>query len=555
MVRRTLPLAIRANTRSGTMIRYVLHRLAGTIPTLIGISLVTFVVLNLSMGSYYDSGSSEDGPIPVSSPIESRARLLGLHLPLFLNLSIDDARARAENEIAKLKDERSTLQAIRTLARAGGAWLPYLIPALDRISQVQKERALDALDAIAAKIDVDEALSVAPDRAAFWMRYWEIYGSDFKPVRAARLVRRIVRRPDQLAETELRRLDSYCLPQLMEALDEEISPDAQQRIISLIQDLVGIYDPLDATSSPEARRAVIDRWKEWWNQRYDRYSVFDGFQNVTGAVTQTRYFQWFSRMFTFDFGISLRDGRPILSKLAERLPITLLLSILALALAYAIAIPLGIVSAVRRGGLFDRVTTVVLFVLYSLPAFWMALLLLRYFAGTDYLNIFPAQGIASPGADQWPWWKRMVDTANHLVLPVFCLSFVPMAMLARYQRVGMLQVIDLEFMRTARAKGLSRTQVILRHGLRNGIIPVVTMLGLQIPYLVSGSVVVERIFGIPGMGYETFEAIRSNDQPWLMAVVTVTALMTLFGVVAADAVYALVDPRIAPGRRRWGGQP
>jgi peptide/nickel transport system permease protein len=137
----------------------------------------------------------------------------------------------------------------------------------------------------------------------------------------------------------------------------------------------------------------------------------------------------------------------------------------------------------------------------------------------------------------------------HLVLPVFCLSFVPMAMLARYQRVGMSQVIDLDFMRTARAKGLSRIQVIFRHGLRNGVIPVVTMLGLQIPSLVSGSVVIESIFGIPGMGYETFQAIRAHDQPWLMAVVTVTAVMTLFGIVMADAVYAFLDPRIVPGER------
>jgi peptide/nickel transport system permease protein len=128
-----------------------------------------------------------------------------------------------------------------------------------------------------------------------------------------------------------------------------------------------------------------------------------------------------------------------------------------------------------------------------------------------------------------------------------------MAMLARYQRVGMLRVIERDYMRTARAKGLSRRQAILRHGLRNGIIPVVTALGAQLPFLISGSVVVERIFGIHGMGFETFEAIRVSDHAWLVAVVTVTAILTILGMVLADVVYAIVDPRIVPGRRGGRG--
>ncbi|MCP4600639.1 MAG: ABC transporter permease [Proteobacteria bacterium] len=536
------------------MIRFIFRRFVGTIPTLIGISFVTFIVLNLSMSSpdAVDQETRDAFAAPVSEAAQDRIRLMGLHLPLFINLSIQDARARAQNEIARLKSEQTAAQAQRTLARAGGAWLPYLVPALPKISPIQRERALDAMDKIARRIGVDQALSIAPDRAAFWRRYWETYGSDFKPVRAARLVRRLVRRPDRLALAELRRLDTYCLPQLMETLEDEESPEAQARIIAVAQEIMNVSDPLDPKAPIEVRESVINRWSEWWKERYDRYTVFEGFENLVGAVTETRYFRWLTRIFTLDFGVSIRDGRPILSKLAERLPVTLLLSVLALILAYVVAIPLGIISAVRRGGLFDRATTVGLFVLYSLPAFWMAMFLLRHFTGPGYFDIFPAQGLHSVNADAWPWWRRLVDTAYHLVLPVFCLSFVPMAMLARYQRVGMLQVIGLDFMRTARAKGLSRTQVILRHGLRNGLIPVVTMLGLQIPYLVSGSVVVEQIFGIPGMGLETFEAIRSYDQPWLIAAVTVTAIMTMFGVVAADAVYALIDPRIAPGQRRGG---
>ncbi len=523
------------------MIRYVLRRFLATVPTLVGISLVTFVILNLSMAT---TGAMDPA---VAGAATARMRLLGMHLPLFLNFSIEDARSRAESEIARLKNDVEEAEARRTIAKAGGAWLPHIIPLLPKISEIQQERALLALEDVAKRIDLDQAVAVAKDKRAFWADYYDTYGSDFSPVRAARLTRRIARRPDQLAKDELLRLDTFCLPQLMETLQDDISPEAKARIVSLLQEIVDVYDPLDPEASRAEQEAVVARWGEWWNQRRDRYIVFEGLESVLGTVTETRYFKWLVRVTTFDFGVSIRDGRPILSKLAERLPVTLLLSVLALLVAYGIAIPLGIVSAVRRGGIFDRTATVTMFVLYSFPAFWMAVLLLRYFASTEYLNLFPAQGLYSVGYTDMTPWQRVLDTARHLVLPVFCLSFVPMAMLARFQRVGMLQVINLDFMRTARAKGLSRTQAILRHGLRNGVIPVVTMLGLQIPYLVSGSVVVERIFGIPGMGYETFEAIRAHDQPWLMAVVTVTAVLTLVGVVASDAIYAVIDPRIAPG--------
>jgi peptide/nickel transport system permease protein len=439
------------------------------------------------------------------------------------------------------------------MVRTGGAWLPYLLPALFKMQPEQQGRALDALDLMALRIGADAALKSASDRLAFWKNWWNTYGSDFTPVRAARLVQRIILHEDELALSELRRLDTYCLPQLMDALDEDLAPEMQSRLIQLTGELVSIVDPLDPGSSIEERNATITRWKRWWNQRYDRYTVFKGAQRLSGAITQTRYFRWLSGMLTLDFGVSTRDNRPILEKLSARLPVTLLLSFLALLTAYAVAIPLGILSAVRSGGLFDRASSVVLFVLYSLPYFWIAMLLLRYLGGTGHIDLFPAQGLASPGSEAWPLWKRLADMAHHLVLPVFCLSYVSMAMLARYQRVGMIQVIHLDFMRTARAKGLSRMRVIWSHGLRNGVIPVVTLLGLQIPYLIGGSVVVEMIFGIPGMGIETFEAICAQDRPWLIAAVTATAVLTMAGTVASDVIYALIDPRITPGRHagRW----
>jgi len=531
------------------LIRYLLRRVIAMIPTLLGISLVTFVVLNLSMG-FSETDEARIGrssALSYNASFDDRSRFPDRHLPLFVNLSIKDARVYALEEVAKLKDDRWAAQAGRMLEHHGGGWIPYLLPALSTARGKQRERLLQALSGIADKLGLSQELAAAPDPTQFWKRYWRIHRQDFKSVRAARLVRRVARRDDPLALREIYELDTFCLPQLIGALGEDLSPAAQERIVDIIVRITGIDDPLESNAAHDQRVRVIKRWQEWWSKRYDKYTVFDGGDRLIGAVTETRYFRWASRLVTFDFGVSTRDGRAVLTKLGERLPVTLLLSLLSLVFAYGLAIPIGILSAVRRGGIFDRAMMLAVFVLYSLPTFWLAMLLIRFFCSSEYLDWFPVQGLVSPFSEGWPLWRRVLDIAHHLVLPVICLSSVSLAMLTRYQRVGMIQVINLDYMRAARAKGLSRGKAILRHGLRNGVIPVVTMLGLQIPYLVSGSVIVERIFGIQGMGYETIEAIRAQDQPWLMAVVTVTAVMTMIGVVAADAIYALLDPRIAPG--------
>lgn len=529
------------------MIRFLVRRMLSMIPSVIGISLVAFAVLNLSMSFPTSEGMGNIRSFQESSAFDDRSRYPDNHLPLFINLSIADAGTYAEREIDHLADDRLAPGAQRVLARAGGAWIPYILPRLTKVSAAQQERLLFVLSEIGGRLGLADALAKSDDKPAFWERYWRIYRSDYKPVRAARLVRRLIKGNDTLVLNEIYGLDTFCLPQLIDVLDEEMPRDALIRVVGVIVNLTGIEDPVDPNGTDDAARAVVRRWQDWWSKRYDRYTVFEGASQITGAITETRYFRWLSRLVTLDFGVSARDGRPVLAKLMERLPITLLLTTLGLLFAYVVAVPIGVLSAVRRGGFFDRSMMLVVFIFYSFPTFWLSMWLIRFFAGGEYFNFFPSQGLFSAQSEGWSNWRRFLDIAHHLVLPVICLSSVSAAILARYQRLGMIQVIDLDFMRAARARGLSQTQTILRHGLRNGIIPVVTMLGLQIPYLVSGSVIVERIFGIPGMGYETFEAILAQDQPWLVAVVTVTAAMTMIGVVAADAVYAVIDPRIAPG--------
>jgi peptide/nickel transport system permease protein len=532
------------------MIRFILGRLLTVIPTVFGISLATFVLINIAIGTSAFINFDERSMDSVDR--DEMGRAYGLHLPLFINFSIEDVKTRTQNDVRNLSDPALRNISIRSIVRTGGAALPYVLPLLSSLDKNSQNALLQALDKISISIGMKKNLDNASDKISFWIRYLNIYGSDYSTVRTARLVERYATKNDTLALAELKQLHTYALPELMAILNKEISFRAKARVVNLLCILTKRKDPLSAYSSKAHATAVINRWNEWWNQRYDLYTRFEGIKRITGTITETRYFKWLSRVIMFDFGVSTRDGQSIRKKIMKRLPVTLLLSALALLTAYLIAIPLGVVSAVKHGTLFDKTVSAATFIVYALPAFWVAIILLKYFGSTGYLNWFPSQGLKSDiNMYNWPWWKQSLDMMHHLALPVLCLSFVSIAMLTRYQRVGMIRVTEQKFIRTARAKGLSEFKIVIRHGLRNGVIPLITLMGLQLPYLISGSVVIERIFGIQGMGLETFEAIRASDYFWLMAVVTVTAVLTMLGILASDVIYALVDPRIVPGQRFW----
>jgi peptide/nickel transport system permease protein len=262
-----------------------------------------------------------------------------------------------------------------------------------------------------------------------------------------------------------------------------------------------------------------------------------------------QYFRWLKRIVTLDFGRSLQDHRPIIDKLKERIPVSVKLSGLSLMFAYLISIPLGIYSATHRYSRGERVTTVVLFGLYSLPSFWVATMAIVYLGGGDFWYVFPSSGLLSPNSESWPLWQRVADQAWHLVLPVTCLTYYTLAVLSRYMRGSMLETIRQDFIRTARAKGLSEGVVVYRHALRNSLIPIITLMSDVLPALIGGSIVIETLFNIPGMGLLSYEAIFARDYTLLMAVFTMSALLTLLGIVIADFLYTLADPRIAYEKR------
>jgi len=258
-----------------------------------------------------------------------------------------------------------------------------------------------------------------------------------------------------------------------------------------------------------------------------------------------QYLRWLHRIVRLDFGRSFLDDRPVIEKVRERLPITLTLNVLSLALILGVAVPLGVFAAVRPGSWFDRATTVGVFLGYSMPSFWLALLCLSLF-GVQWRWV-PVSGLHSLDYESFGWWHRWLDVGWHLIVPVGIAAFTGLAGLSRYARSSMRDVLRQDYIRTAYAKGLSPRVVLFRHGLRNGLLPIVTILGLSLPDLIGGSVIAETIFSIPGMGRLFYEAVMARDYPVVMALVTVGAILTMLGNFLADVAYAAVDPRIRLG--------
>ncbi len=257
-----------------------------------------------------------------------------------------------------------------------------------------------------------------------------------------------------------------------------------------------------------------------------------------------RYALWVGKMVTLDFGESYKDHRPVTEKIFETLPVTLQLNLISLFLIYLLSIPLGVFSATHQHSIADRISTLGLFILYSLPNFWVAMLLMYFLGGGAYLDWFPVAGINSLQASSMPWHQWLLDRTWHLVLPIFCLTYGGLAMLSRFARAGMIETVRQDYIRTARAYGFSERTVIYKYAMRNSLIPIITMLGYLLPMMISGSVIVESIFSVPGMGKLSFEAILSRDYPLIMGILSFSAVLTLIGLLISDILYAIVDPRI-----------
>jgi peptide/nickel transport system permease protein len=256
-----------------------------------------------------------------------------------------------------------------------------------------------------------------------------------------------------------------------------------------------------------------------------------------------RFGQWISRVARLDLGESFVDHRPVLARIREALPYTLVLNGLALLLTLAIAVPLGVAAGGRPEGPLDAATGTVLFALYSLPSFWAALLLQALFSVK--LHWLPLYGVVSDSAPGG--WEGLLDRLSHLALPLICLTYGSLAFFARLVRASVADVRSADYVVAARARGLSRRQALWRHAFRNALLPLITVLGLVLPGILSGSVIIERIFSWPGLGRLYFDSILARDYPVVLALSLLGAVTTLVVTLAADIAYAIADPRVRDG--------
>lgn len=249
-----------------------------------------------------------------------------------------------------------------------------------------------------------------------------------------------------------------------------------------------------------------------------------------------RYFDWLSGAFRGDFGTSYQFHMPVKELLAERIPITIYLSVLATLIAMPLGVLFGVISAVHRGKPADTVITLAANVCSCLPQFWVGVFLMYVFA--QKLGILPSFGFVMPP------WENFGEHIRHLIMPIICLSIDGIAGIARQTRSSMLESIRQDYVRTARAKGLKERAVIYVHTLKNSMIPIVTLLGVRLSYMVGGSIFVESVFTIPGMGSLLVRAITQKDMPVVQACVMLTALVTCLAYIVTDVLYVMVDPRI-----------
>jgi len=255
-----------------------------------------------------------------------------------------------------------------------------------------------------------------------------------------------------------------------------------------------------------------------------------------------RYVKWLGRILRLDFSDSLLDGRPVIDVILEKLPVTIYLNLVSIIVVMLVSITVGVYSALHRGDLFDRFFEVFFFVLYSLFVPWISLTLISVF-GVN-LNLLPIYGITSDYFEDYSLLMKFGDVVSHSLLPVLVLSYTQFAFYSRIVRGSTLEVLNQEYITTARAKGLSERVVLFKHALKNAMVPLVTLFGAMLPSMISGSVIVEKIFSIDGMGLLFFSSVMSRDFPMIMGLSTLSAVLTLIGLLLSDVLYAWVDPRI-----------
>jgi len=310
---------------------------------------------------------------------------------------------------------------------------------------------------------------------------------------------------------------------------------------------------VDVGDTEKAAAPVVANWKAYVRIHE---SVYDAsfIRRFFWIFTDTQYANSLVKLLKFDFGRSMvKPYDPVGPKILDAALVSAPLMLLSETLIYLFAVPLGVLCAVYRGRIQDKVISLILFVFNSTPSVVLGMTLLTYFCYGTFLKIFPMYGLHSEGYEALSGFSRTMDYVWHATLPVVCLTLGSLAGLAMFGRSSMLDIVNQDFIRTARAKGLSEKVVILKHALRNAMIPVITLFSTFIPAMLGGSVIVEVLFGVPGMGRLSFSSIEAKDYNMMMALIYIDAIVVMLSILLSDLLYVLVDPRISFEKSEAGG--
>lgn len=612
---------------------YIIRRLLLMIPTLFGVTIVSFVIMQIAPGDPMLSQLSAEGAAGESSQTREayliQKRDLKLDKPLLFNIrNFQDlenevmaaawARSHSQDEIQQqlaqlatvTRDEPELHQRVDFLRRVfkennsklgwgkdifsprlmdpakherlaaairGNvqAWCENIgtyavldvirLLASDEVTLDQKRGLIACLNFMVVEphqftYSKNARAEETPQVQAVWEKWWQRNKSRFPDMDAERKATLEKNMTALLAAAS--RAELF---ELVEQLRDEYwweYPDMQffanrllgdssldEKMISAMILKLYVPNPLKMTvpnsATKDKMEEAIENWQLHYTLHKNEYIMGFG-PTLWSFIADTQYAHMVWRLATFQFGRSaLRTREPVSKKIWNAVKVSAPLMLMSSLFIYMVAIPLGILCAVNRGNWIDQLVSLKLFFLYSVPPFVAGMLFLLYLCYGDYLRIFPMGRLHSDGADSFGFVRYMLDYFWHAILPVICLSLFSLAPLAMYARTSLLEVLGQDYIRTAKAKGLSDFKVVIKHAFRNSLIPLITLFASFLPALLGGSVLIESIFNIPGMGMLGWESILLRDIPTLMALLYINAIIVMLSILMTDLLYVFVDPRIS----------
>jgi ABC-type dipeptide/oligopeptide/nickel transport system permease component len=499
------------------MLRHALRRLLWIVPILVGVTLASFALLS------YVPDPADDPAVIATLPareVEELRRSRFLDLPRFFNEHPFDVVARVDDALRATDDQ--------TLVRLGGAALPYLLPRLDSLEPAARTRVALALLPIAQRMGIASEQAGNPSLAvAFWNRFWADRAIEFRAANARRAARRLSAHGTSTREADVLELDTFALEQIMVAIEEIAAPVAEahgtaagddrveslRRLVGAAAHVTERDDEIAGDATLPDALACVRRWREWWLVHQTDYVAYSGGSRFLAMLTNTQYARWAEKVVLLGFGTT-EGGAPIWQKLRDRAPPTLTIMVSALVLSYVLALALGVVGSLRFRLRVDVWILSLSLLLFAIPTACLAVLLAR--RGQSDMTM-----------------AVMVLAVGLLVSPL------------SQGRALIAEVKSRDYIRTARALGMSPLRIAFRHALRNAALPLVALASVEMPTALGGAFVVEKAFGIAGLGEETVRAVQTHDVAWLVGLAFVTALTVTLTSILADFAVAAIDPRLS----------